>query len=521
MTDGVTHTPETVVRWHDALAISEVLSDVPVRVDVAGTPVIVIRTPQGDVRAFGAECPHKGAPLEKGAVCDGRLACPWHKAEFSLNDGCLIEPLSFDPLPVYPVEISDGRVLISPHPEQQRRAPSSRENERAIIIGGGAAGTAAAVSLREFGFAGTITLIDDDGASPYDRTALSKTVLAGKAKNGKPPGLRPDNWWSIHAIRRIRDKVAALDVGTKRITLADGTGMDADHVLIAPGSTAKRPAIPGVEKDGVFTVRHAKDAEAINSRIETGASRAVVCGGSFIAMETAASLTMRGLDVTVVAPMDVPFAHVFGERAARRLMTLHEEKGVVLRTGRRVTAITGDIRAEGVELDDGTHISADFVIMGTGVTPATDFVADLRAPDGGIDVDERLQIAPGVYVAGDAARFPHGSSMVRIEHWRTAEVQGRQVARSIMNQSGMNQSGMNGSGVFDQLPWFWTQQFDAKLEYVGYQEEFDHADFNGDAETFDFTVTLTQQGRWVGTVTAGRPKVTGELVLHGPPEKAV
>ncbi|NHN84748.1 FAD-dependent oxidoreductase [Acetobacter musti] len=505
MTSTATHAAEPVTEWHDVLPVTGLSPDVPVRVSVGETPVFLIRTPQGDVRAFSAECPHKGAPMEKGAICDGRIACPWHKAEFSLDDGHLIEPLALDPLSQYPVKTQDGRIFVAPDPISLRPVPLSREKEHVVIVGGGAAGTTAAVSLREFGFGGAIAIVDEETDCSYDRTALSKTVLAGKTKTGKAPPLRPRDYWQTHHIDRVRGTVTAVDPGSRRITLSDGRVMEADHLLLAPGSIAKRPDIPGIDRDGVFTLHHEKDVEAIAARIAKGVKRVVVCGGSFIAMEAAAALRMRGLDVTVVAPMDVPFAHIFGEQAARRLMKLHEEKGVTLRTGRRVRSITGDTQADGVDLDDETHIPADLVIVGTGVIPATGFAGTLCAEDGGIDVDDRMQAAPGLYIAGDAARFPHGDRRIRIEHWRTAEVQGRQVARSIMKQP----------QVFDQLPWFWTQQFDAKIEYAGFQEEFDHAAFDGNAEKFDFTVTLTKAGRRVGTITAGRAKVTAELVLKG------
>ncbi|GBR01876.1 FAD-dependent oxidoreductase [Acetobacter oeni] len=505
----MTDPAKAATEWHGVMPDAELSSDTPARVMVGEKPILLIRTSQEHVRAFSAECPHKGAPLEKSAVCNGRIACPWHKAEFSLHDGSLIEPLALDPLPQYPVKIQESEIFIGADPLPVRPAPSSHENERVIIVGGGAAGTAAAVSLREFGFNGSVTIVDEDTTSPYDRPALSKTVLAGKTKTGKPPALRPEDYWRAHRIERVSGTAKSMEPGSKKLTLTDGRTMEADHLLLSPGSVAKRPDIPGASLDGVFTLRHEKDAEAIMARIENGSGRVVVCGGSFIAMEAAAALRMRGLDVTVIAPSDVPFAQIFGEEAARRLMKLHVEKGVTLLTGRRVRAVTGQGQADGVTLDDGTHVPADLVIMGVGVIPATEFTGALREKDGGINVDDHMLAAPGIYVAGDAARFPHNGGRTRIEHWRTAEVQGRQVARSIMKQP----------QVFDQLPWFWTQQFDAKLEYAGYQEEFDHAAFEGDAEKFDFTVTLTKAGRWVGTVTAGRPKVTGELVLKGPPGK--
>nr|WP_275943756.1 FAD-dependent oxidoreductase [Gluconacetobacter tumulisoli] len=373
-----------------------------------------------------------------------------------------------------------------------------------MVVGAGAAGVAAAVSLREFGFAGPITMVDMQNAAPYDRTALTKAVLAGKAQDDTPPSLRPDDFWTDHGIDRLVGQVVALDAPSRAITLADGRVLTADHVLLAPGSIPRRLDVPGADLQGVFTLRQTADTQRMLAACPAK-GHVVISGGSFIGMEAAASLKSRGMQVTIIAPDDIPFAKIFGREIGHRLRRLHEENGVVYRGGRRIARIEGDERVERIWLDDGTHLDADVMLAGIGVQPATDFATALAAQDGGIDVDDGMQALPGIYVAGDCARITHGDSRVRIEHWRSAEVQGRQAARTIAGQSRPSRF----------LPWFWTQQFGCKLEYAGYHEPFDDVTIEGDLETFHFVARLALNSRCVGVVTAGHPEVTANAVLTG------
>ncbi|ACI50682.1 Rieske (2Fe-2S) domain protein [Gluconacetobacter diazotrophicus PA1 5] len=489
--------------WHDVAALEDLDPAIARRVEVEGHPVLLLRRENGQVRALAAECPHKGAPLEKSVVCGDRLVCPWHKAIFSVEDGRLLEPLALDPLASYPTEIRDGRVLVS---LGARPLSSGTEGpaQSVLIVGAGAAGVAAAVSLREFGFAGSVTMVDSQDAAPYDRTALTKAVLAGKADGDMPPLLRPDGFWTDHGIDRVVGLVVALDAPSRAITLADGRVLAADHVLLAPGSTPRPLDVPGADLPGVFTLRQTVDAQRMLAACPPN-GRVVISGGNFIGMEAAASLTSRGMQVTIIAPDDIPFAKMFGREVGARLRRLHEENGVVYSGGRRIVGMEGDQRVERVSLDDGTSLEDEIVLVGVGVQPATGFAAALAAPDGGIDVDDRMQALPGISVAGDCARITHGDSRVRIEHWRSAQVQGRQAARTITGRSGPSRF----------LPWFWTQQFGSKIEYAGYHEPFDDVTIEGDLDALHFVARLARNGRCVGLVTAGRPDVTAHAVLSG------
>lgn len=490
--------------WHDIMPLADLADAAPRRMQVGDRSFLVVR--QGEqVRAFAATCPHKGAPLEQGTLCAGKLVCPWHKAVFDLNDGGLIEPLALDPLPRYPTRLVDGRIQIQPVALPLPAPVPTGADQGVVIVGAGAAGVTAAVSLREFGFAGRITLIGDETAPPYDRTALTKTVLAEKEEGNRAPPLRPAGFYETHGIDRVVARVTAFDPASRTVELSDGRKLTGDHVVLAPGAAPRMLDVPGHDLPDVFTLRSQADAQAILATRNITDRHVVVCGGSFIGMEAAASLSQAGAKVTVVSATAVPFEKALGHEIGLRLRRLHQEKGVTYIGGHRVTAIAERGGKRQVTLDNGRILLADMVVAGLGVRPATGFVPALAtAPDGGIDVDGAMQAAPHVYAAGDIARFVHQGRRMRIEHWRTAQIHGRVAARAIMKQPGR----------FEEIPWFWTLQFGRKLEYVGYQEPFDRVTIDGDLDAFNFMATQWNGARRVGVITAGRPRETGELVLR-------
>ncbi|MCE2563487.1 FAD-dependent oxidoreductase [Komagataeibacter sp. FNDCF1] len=496
--------PPDPAAWHDAMALADLDTATPHRITVGRTPVLMIRQDDG-IRAFSATCPHKGAPLEQGTLCAGRLVCPWHKAVFDTTDGHLLAPVALDPLPRYPVRARDGRIQVQlqaiPPETPAPRAPDAH----VLIVGEGAAGLTAAVSLREFGFAGRITMISRDATPPYDRTALTKTVLAGKEEGNRAPPLRAPDFYTAHDITRLTTTVTAFDAPTRTLSLADGRQLTGDHVILAPGSQPRTLEVPGHDLPGVHMLRTQADARAIVAGADHTGRHVVVCGASFIGMEAAAALRMAGAEVTVVAPDTVPFEKMLGREIGSRLHALHTQEGVTYAGGHRAASIHRHADGLSVVLDDGTRLAADLVVTGVGVRPATEFAPGLaRTPDGGIDVDGTMQAAPHVYAAGDVARFIHQGVRIRIEHWRTAQMHGRIAAGTIMKRTTPPAT----------IPWFWTLQFGRKLEYVGYQEPFDRVTIEGDLESFDFLATQWQGARRVGVVAAGRARQMGELALR-------
>ena len=471
-------------------------------VSVGGKKVLLLKS-GGAVQAFGARCPHYGAPLAEGLLHDGRLICPWHQSTFQAETGDLLEPPALSGLPHFTVRIdgSDIWVELPDKPPRQRTMPMVSRDEADdrtfAVIGGGAAGAAAVEGLREDGFTGRVVLISREDRWPYDRPNLSKDYLAGKAGADWLP-LRSETFYEHHGIERLYGEVDSFDAQTRRIVFDDGTDLTPDAVLLAPGGVPRTLDVPGVGLPQVFTLRSWHDCDHIIAAVD-GASRAVVVGAGFIGMETAASLRERGLEVTVVLPEDAPLTKQLGPDAGRMLVTLHEEHGVRFLPGRTVTDFVGDERLVGVALDDASRLDADLAIVGIGVGLATGFVGNVTPnADGSLDVDDQLRVNPqGVWAAGDIARYPeaHVGGRARIEHWRLAEQHGRAAAAS-----------MAGKGVpFTGVPFFWTQQYDLQVSYAGVAGAWDESFVTGDVAARDFVTFFVRDGGLIAAAgTRGR-----------------
>ncbi len=462
-------------------------------VDAGGKKLLLLRH-DGALRAYGARCPHYDGPLARGLLHDGRLLCPWHQGTFAAASGDLLEPPPLAGLTPFAVRVDEAGDVLVDRPDdapRQRTMPmtahSAADARTFCVIGGGAAGAAAVEALRQHGFAGRIVLVSREDTRPYDRPNLSKDYLAGTAGADWLP-LRPVSFYEKHGIELLTVEVRRLDAATRRVELADGGVLEPDAVLLATGGAPRPLDAPGADLAGVHTLRSWADCDAIIASLE-GATRAVVVGASFIAMEGAASLRERGLEVTVVAPDEVPLERQLGAAIGGFLQRRHEEHGVRFRLGRTVARLTGAGRVREVELDDGARLGADVVLVGIGVRPLTGFVANAATnQDGSLDVDAELRVNErGVWAAGDVARYPeaHIGDRVRIEHWRLAEQLGRAAAAS-----------MAGHGApFTGVPAFWTQQFGLRLPFVGVAGAWDDTVVLGDLPSGDFTVAFARGGR--------------------------
>ncbi len=475
----------------------------PVRVTVGETAILLLRD-GNDVRAYGADCPHAGAPLEEGAVRDGRLVCPWHKASFAIADGALLEPPALDPLTRYPVEIVDGDVRVSdqPLPAPPPVADGPMDPRTMLIVGAGAAGAAAAAALREFGFTGRVVLLGAEADAPYDRTALSKFVLQGAMPPDEVSPLRDEAFWSSHHIERRHGEAVALDQEARRVTLGDGSVLAYDALLIATGGVARGLDVPGSGLAGVHLLRSLDDARTLLPALEGGA-RVVIAGASFIGLEAASALRERDVQVTVVAKAGIPFERQFGTEIGTMFRRLHEAHGVVFMTPRRIASIEGETRVRTVVLDDGTRLRADVVLVGYGVHPATAFAASLDlAPDGGIRVGADMRATDRIFAAGDVARFPLGTAdAARIEHWRVAQQHARVAARGMLG----------GDARFEQPPFFWTYHYGSRFEYLGHAEAFDRVEIDGNLAGGTFLARQYEGGRVVGIVACQREAETAAL----------
>ncbi|MBA1381310.1 FAD-dependent oxidoreductase [Pseudomonas brassicacearum] len=464
---------------HQVARLADVREDRGLEVPLNESSILLLRA-GGQVRAFQGKCPHAGAPLAKGAVCHGRLICPWHKAAFRAEDGALCEPPALDSLERYHVEVRGEEVWVDDQPLPAEKIPPADDPRSFVIIGSGAAGTACAAALREKGFGGRILMIDREPEAGYDRTVLSKYVLAGDMAADKTPPLRDETYFTQQRIERRHGEVTELDVDARQIRLASGETLSYDAVLLATGGVPRTPGFAGLDLPNVFTLRSLADSRRILDRTQPG-QRAVIIGDSFIAMEVASSLRKRELSVTVLARHPVPFAKQFGDSIGKAILARHRANGVVYHSDGEAARIEGEDKAEAVVLDNGQRFAADLVIVGIGVRPATEPFANLpRGKDESLIVDDGMRVTDGVWAVGDIATFPLNGQPRRIEHWRLAQQQARIAATNMLG----------GEEHYLDVPFFWTYHFGKRYDYLGHAEEWDEVQFKGTPEHPPFIALL-------------------------------
>ncbi|CAN5136339.1 FAD-dependent oxidoreductase [soil metagenome] len=468
--------------------------------------------------ATGATCTHYGAPLSEGIIVGNTVRCPWHHACFSLRTGEALRAPALNPIARWEVELRDGMAYVTrkhdvadgatPNPGQ---VASGKTPASVVIVGAGAAGNAAAEMLRRQGYNGPITMIGAEPDVPYDRPNLSKDYLAGTAQEEWIP-LRPREFYHEHQITLLSGvRVTAIDPATRRVTLDHGAALDFDRLLLATGADPVRLEIPGAERAHVHYLRSLADSRAIIAAAEQ-AHHAVVIGASFIGLEVAASLCKRGLDVHVVGLEARPLERVLGPELGEMIRTLHESHGVVFHLGDTATAI-GDST---VTLRGGAVLPADLVVIGIGVRPSVALAEGAGLTiDRGVVVNEYLETsAPGIYAAGDIARWPdpHTGARIRVEHWVVAERQGQVAARNML--AGAEESLRER---FDAVPFFWSSHYDMAVRYVGHAERWDEITIDGDLAAHDATVTFLAVGKPLAVATVGRDRanLNAEVAIEG------
>lgn len=477
---------------------------------VGGEAVLIARR-GNELFAIGATCTHYGGPLAEGLLAGEMVRCPWHHACFSLRTGEAVAAPALAPVSCWRLERKEGRVFVTAKAAEAtardgprtRSAPST--TERIVIVGGGAAGFAAAEMLRREGFGGALTLISADDAVPYDRPNLSKDYLAGTAPEEWLP-LRPEEFYAQSGIDlRLGTEVKRIDAAGRRVMLANGEAVSFTKMLLATGAEPIRLRCPGGDLPHVLTLRSLTDCRSIRDRAEPG-TRAVIVGASFIGLEAAAALRHRHVEIHVVAPEPRPMERILGPAMSNFIRALHESHGVAFHLGRTVGAI--DERA--VQLDDGTRLEADLVVVGIGVRPRLALAEGAGlATEGGVLVNEYLETsAPGIYAAGDIARWPdpHSGARLRIEHWVVAERQGQTAARNML---GHRQR-------FATVPFFWTQQYDVSIDYVGHAASWDDIEQQGDPDARDVALCFRESGRTLAlaTIFRGRESLETELAME-------
>ena len=463
----------------------------------AGEQVLLVRR-GSELFAIGATCTHYGAPLADGLVVGETVRCPWHHACFSLRNGEPLRPPALDPVACWHVEERDGHAYVGTKIEGAPPALLSADDSvprSVVIVGGGAAGNAAAEMLRRLGYSGRITMLSADSSGPCDRPNLSKGYLSGTAAADTNP-LRSAEYYRSHRIDlRLDARVATIDTANRHVRMVDGSQHTYDRLLLATGAEPVRLDVPGASLPHVHYLRTLADSRALVAAASS-AKRAVVIGSSFIGLEVAASLRARNVAVDVVAPEAVPMLKILGADVGAFIRSLHERHGVRFHLGTTAVSIDG----QRVTLQDGQHVPADLVVVGIGVRPALALAEQAGlAIDRGIAVNEYLETSvPGIFAAGDIARWPDGltGERIRVEHWVMAERQGQAAARNILGQQRR----------FDAVPFFWTDQYDFSLAYIGHAEHWDTIEMDGllDEATQDCAITYRRAGKRLGVVVVHR-----------------
>lgn len=467
------------MTFHAVARLDELRDDRGIRVQAGAEEVVLLRHGQA-VRAFQAQCPHAGAPLEDGAVCAGRLICPWHKAAFALENGEVCEPPALAHLKRYGVRVEEQTVWVDDQPMPATPPSSRRDNRCFVVVGAGAAGSAAIFALRAKGYAGRLVWIDPEHPTSYDRTALSKFVIAGDMAVEEIPSLLDPHFYRSADIQRLRGKVRAVNADARTLTLADGQSLTYDAALLATGGIAQRPAIAGAQLPGTFVLRSLADAEQLLDACAPG-SRVVIIGDGFIGLEAASAMIKAGLQVQVVARHAVPLAKQLGQRIGRSLRDLHQRNGVIFHPDTEAVGLEGTSRVEAVMLRDGTRLDTDLVLFGTGIKPATGLTRGLSlADDQSLQADGQMRVAEGLWAAGDMLTLPLAGRPLRLEHWRLAQQQAFLAAGNMLG----------GHREFADVPFFWTYHYGKTFEVLGHARDWTHIEYLGEPERQCFIALL-------------------------------
>jgi NADPH-dependent 2,4-dienoyl-CoA reductase/sulfur reductase-like enzyme/nitrite reductase/ring-hydroxylating ferredoxin subunit len=447
------------------------------------------------IHAIDAHCSHYHGPLAEGLVVGETVRCPWHHACFDLRTGEATRAPALSALSVWQVDREGDRIFVREkreRPVMRGEAPADAPG-RIVIVGGGAAAFAAAEMLRRQEYRGAIVMLSDDAAPPVDRPNLSKDYLAGSAPEDWLP-LRPDDFYTDANIDlRLKTSVAAIDPKVRRVVLAGGGNLAYDRLLLATGAEPVRLPVPVADQPHVHTLRSLADCRAIIENAK-GARRAIVIGASFIGLEAAAALRARDIEVHVAAPEQRPMERILGADMGDFIRKLHEEHGVIFHLGDTVAAIEGNH----ARLKSGGSLEADFVVVGVGVRPRLGLAeqAGLKL-DRGVVVDAYLETsAPGIYAAGDIARWPdpHSGENIRVEHWVIAERQGQTAARNMLGQR----------EAFAAVPFFWSQHYDVPINYVGHAEKWHEIAVDGDIAGRDCLLRYRSKGKLLAVASIYR-----------------
>jgi 3-phenylpropionate/trans-cinnamate dioxygenase ferredoxin reductase component len=372
--------------------------------------------------------------------------------------------------------------------------------DRVVIVGSGQAGFEAAVSLRSHGFSGSITVVGDEAGVPYQRPPLSKAYLHCEPDR-ESLALRPAQYFEEHNIALACGKpVVRIDRSAHRVELVDGTTVEYDHLILATGARNRTLPVPGADLPGVHYLRTAGEAECLTATMAS-CSSLVVIGAGFIGLEVAAAARKKGLDVTVIEAMDRPMARALSEVMSHYFSTTHTEHGVHMCLSTGVERITeADGRASGVATTSGDFIRADAVVVGIGVVPNVELAAFAGLPvDNGIIVNEYLRTTDDrISAIGDCAAYPvtGATGLVRLESVQNAVDQARCIASQLTGTSTPYRS----------VPWFWSEQYESKLQMAGLTAGADTHVVRGSVDGGSFSIFCFLGNRLLGVESVNKPR---------------
>jgi 3-phenylpropionate/trans-cinnamate dioxygenase ferredoxin reductase subunit len=370
--------------------------------------------------------------------------------------------------------------------------------ETLMIVGANLTGGEAAVALRQEGFDGRVVLIGAEPRAPYERPPLSKQYLRGE-DSFEQALVQPPNFYDENDIEtRFGVRATAVHAVEQVVELEGGERLPYDKLLMATGGRNRRFPIPGLNLEGVYDLRTVDDCDRIRAE-STAGRRAVVVGLGFIGSEVAASLRQLGVEVVAVERDPVPLRRVLGEEVGRVMEGIHRDHGATLIFEDTVAAFEGEGGRVGqVRTGHGRLIDCDFVVVGLGIEPVTELLADTGAEiDNGIVVDEYCRTGvEGIYAAGDVANHYHPvfGRRIRVEHWQNALKQGPAAARSMLGKG----------DPYEEIPWFWSDQYDANLQYAGYHTEWDELVVRGSMEERNFVAFYRKDGLILAAVAVNR-----------------
>jgi 3-phenylpropionate/trans-cinnamate dioxygenase ferredoxin reductase component len=370
-------------------------------------------------------------------------------------------------------------------------------SETFVIVGAGLAGGGAAATLRQEGFEGGVILVGAEPQPPYERPPLSKEYLRGEFSFEQALVQEPGFYDENGIETRLGVRAARVDAVARVVELEGGERVAYDKLLITTGGRNRHFPIPGLDLEGIYDLRTVDDSDRLRAEIAPG-RRAVVVGMGFIGSEVAASLRQSGVDVVVVDRNEVPLRRVLGEEVGRVMEGIHRDHGVSMVFEDTVAAFEGAGRVERVTTGRGRRIECDFVVVGLGTEPVTELLAGTGAEiDNGVVVDEHLRTGvEGIYAAGDVANHYHPvfERHIRVEHWQNALKQGPAAARSMLDKG----------EPYEEIPWFWSDQYEHNLQYAGFHTEWDELVVRGSMEERNFVAFYRKDERVLAAVAVNR-----------------